>query len=233
MYRTALLLCVTAIGSASATAQVVRDGSELPAYEPGREARNGYTAQDLFNAELRGIGGGTIGEIEDLVIGPDGQLRRLLVDINEGLFGTGGQRLAVQWTDVRPGPRKDGDVQYFTTPVSKQNVKEYGVFSNRPAAVQGLGREWRAGELIGDYVSLEDVANYGSVVDLVFDRQGRLLSIALAPDISRGDVMRRFYSSYYGSDPGWDPGDDFIVLPYSTTEVNEMIPNQGRSREAP
>lgn len=225
MNKTVLTLCIAALGSAPATAQVMRDGSSRPAYEPGPEARNGYTAQDLLEAQIHGIGGRSIGEIADLVIGPDGQLRRLLVDVNEGLFGTGGQRLAVRWTDVRPGPREDGEVQYFTAPVSKQNVKEYGVFSNRPAAVRGKGREWRAGELIGDYVSLEDATDYGSVVDLVFGPEGKLLSIALVPDISRGDITNRFYSRYYGSDPGWDPGDDFVVLPYSTEEIHQMIPN--------
>lgn len=42
---------------------------------------------------------------------------------------------------------------------------------------------------------------------------------------SRGDITQRFFSSYGGSDPGRDPGDDFNVLQHSTEEVNQLIPN--------
>ncbi len=131
--------------------------------------------------------------------------------------------LAVRWSDVRPGPRKDGQVEYFTAPVSKDNVKQYGIFAGRAAAVEGRGREWRAGELLGDYVSLEDAPNFGSVIDLVFDRQGQLRSVALAPDISGRTPLTQIYSRF-GPDAGWDPGDDFVVLPHTTKEVQDLLP---------
>lgn len=225
MKKTMTALCLAALGSAPIAAQLAQDKSMLPAYEPGPAALNGYTAEDLIGLELRGLAGKPIGDIKDLVIGPDGQLRRLLVDVNEGLFGTGGQRLAARWSDVTPGPREHGDVQYFISPVTKQNVQKFGVFTNRPAAVEGQGREWRAAELLGDYVGLKDNSDYGSVVDLVFDRQGRLLSIALAPEITGRSPGRTFFSPFTGADPGWDPGDDFVVLPYTTTDVQQIIPD--------
>ena len=227
MNKTILVLCLTALASAPAAAQIVRDDSNYPTYDPGSDARNGYTAHDLMDAKIQGLYGKTIGDIDDLVIGPGGQLRRLLVDVNEGLLGTGGQRLAIEWTDVVPGPRKDGEVQYFIAPVSKDNVQQFGIFTNRKPAVQGKGREWRAEELIGDYVSLEDAPDYGSVTDLVFNRQGKLLSIALVPDITRGYPGLRFYNRFPAGGNGWDPGDDFVVLPYTTKDVKKIIPNTG------
>lgn len=195
---------------------------DYPSYKPGPEVRNGYTAEDLRDAEVRGKDGKTIGDIEDLIIGPDGQLRRLIVDVNEGFLGIGGRRLAIKWSDVTVGPRKDGDPQYVTAPVTKQHVEEFGLFDDRKQAVKGGSREWRATELLGDYISLKDVDDYGSVTDLMFDKSGKLRAIAASPDF-RGSIVS-FYAPYSGTDKGWDPGDEYFVLPYSESELKEVLP---------
>jgi sporulation protein YlmC with PRC-barrel domain len=203
---------------------------DYPSYKPGPEVRNGYTAEDLRDAEVRGKDGKTLGEIEDLVIGPDGQLRRLIVDVNEGFLGIGGRRLAIDWSDVKVGPREDGDPQYVTAPVTKQNVEEFGLFKDRKKAVKGGPREWRATELLGDYISLKDVDQYGSVTDLMFDKSGKLRAIAASPDF-RGSIVR-FYAPYSGIDKGWDPGDEYFVLPYSEGELKDVLPKAMTQRSA-
>lgn len=203
---------------------------DYPSYKPAADVRNGYTAEDLRDAEVRGKNGKTIGDVKDLVIGPDGQLRRLLVDVNEGFLGIGGRRLAIDWSDVQAGPRDNGDLQYVTAPVTKQNVEEFGVFKDRKKAIEGGPREWRATELLGDYVSLKDMDQYGSVTDLMFDKSGKLRAIAASPDF-HGSVVR-FYARYSGNDKGWDPGDEYYVLPYSEGELSEVLPKAMTQRSA-
>jgi sporulation protein YlmC with PRC-barrel domain len=211
-----------ALAAAPLSAQIAQPSHDYPSYEPGAAVRNGYTAEDLRDAEVRGKDGKTIGDIEDLIIGPGGQLRRLIVGVNEGFLGIGGRRLAVKWSDVTVGPRRDGDAQYVTVPVTKRNVEEYGIFKDKPKSVQGGPREWRATELLGDYISLKDVDNYGSVTDLMFDKNGKLRAIAASPDF-QGSILS-FYTHYSGDDKGWDPGDDYYVLPYSKSELEEILP---------
>lgn len=199
------------------------DFSRLPRYEPGKAVQNGYTAEDLRDAEIRGKNGEAIGNIEDLIIGPNGQLRRVLVAVNQGFLGIGGRTLAIDFDELQPGPRANGDVKYFTAPVTTQNVEEHGIFKDKQEAGAGK-REWRATELIGDYVSVKDSDEYGVVSDLMFDKSGQLRGVAIGPDL-HGSVLP-FWTAYSGTDQGWDPGDDYYVLPYSTKEIAALLPGK-------
>lgn len=226
-------LSIAALGlAAPALGQIGALDSEYPSYEPSATVRSGFTAEDLRDAEVRGVNGDKIGEIEDLIIGPKGQLRRLIVSVNEGWFGTGGRQLAVNWEDVKPGPKsKENDyrLQYVTVPVTKSNVEEFGLFKDKPDAVKGRAREWRASELVGDYISLKDMNDAGTVSDLMFDKQGQLRAIAAAPDIT-GSLFP-FYARYSGDDKGWDPGDQYYEIPYTRQEIAELLP-EDQARKA-
>lgn len=144
------------------------------------------------------------------------------MSVNEGFLGTGGRRLAVQWDDVTPGPKTDFALQYVTVPVTKTNVGEFGLFKDKPESIEGKPREWRASELIGDYVELKDVNDYGSVTDLMFDRQGQLRAVAAAP--AQYGSKLDFYAPYSGADAGWDPGDDYYVIPYTKQQIQDLLP---------
>jgi sporulation protein YlmC with PRC-barrel domain len=195
--------------------------SDLPRYQPGPEVRNGFSAQELRGAEVRGKDGQTIGEVEELIVGPDAQLRRLIVSVNESFLGFGGRMLAVDWDDV--SVQGSGfDVDYLNVPVTKQNVEEHGIFEDKQASAEGKQREWRASELIGDYVNLEDVEDYGSVADLVFDREGQLQMISAAPDFGRS--LNRSFLAPYDTVDGWDPGEEYYVLPYKESELRKLLP---------
>jgi sporulation protein YlmC with PRC-barrel domain len=197
-------------------------GTDYPSYEPSAAVKNGYTAEDIMDADIRGSDGKKIGEVEDVIIGPDNKLRRVIVSVNEGWFGTGGRTLAVAWNDLKVGERDDDEIEYFTAPVTKQNVEEYGLFKDKQKAVKGGKREWRASELLGDYISLKDVDDYGVVNDLMFDRQGQLRGVAAAPDID--SPVLQFYAPYSGGDKGWDPGDEYYEIPYSRSELEKLLP---------
>ena len=195
--------------------------SDYPSYDPGPEVRDGYTAEDLRGADVRGLLGEKIGEVRDLIIGPDRNLRRIVVEVDDGPEG-GKLQLGVGWSDVSVGPRSAYGIEYVQTPVPKQSVRKSGVFSDTTASTHGAGREWRATELIGDYIKLKDVRRYGAVTDLIFDRAGRLRAIAASPDV-HGTLLRR-YPPFSSKDPGWDPGDRYYVLPFSRKEIAAIVP---------
>lgn len=113
-------------------------------------------------------------------------------------------------------------MQYVTVPVSNKNIEESGLFKDKPEAVEGKPREWRASELIGDSVDLKDVDDYGSVTDLMFDREGQLRAVAAAPDLN--SPLLEHYAPYSGDDAGWDPGDDYYVIPYTQQEIQDLLP---------
>jgi len=62
--RFTALVASTLVGAVNA-AQI----SEYPLYEPSTAVRRGYTAEDLRNAEVRGLLGKRIGTVDDLIIG--------------------------------------------------------------------------------------------------------------------------------------------------------------------
>lgn len=202
-----------------------RPGAGYPSYNPGPAVKNGYTADNIRNAAVYDKNGKKIGEVQDIIIGPSGQLRRLIVGVNQGLFGTGGRSLAVNWNELTPHRDQNGDTDYFTAPVTKQNVQQYGVFKNKEAAQNGK-REWRASELIGDYINLKDLANYGVVTDLVFDKQGQLRMVAASPDVTNS--LLEFYTPYMSN--GWEPGEDYYVVPYTRSEIANLLPGKAGSR---
>lgn len=213
----AAILLATTIATAQQAAK-----NEYPSYQPGASVRDGYTAEELRDAVVRGSTGQMIGDVEDLIIGPNGNLRRLVVSVDEGFLGIGGRRLAVEWIDLRVIARSEHGIEALMAPVTKQNVEKFGLFKNKRSAVRGGEREWRASELLGDTISLKDIENYGTVTDLMFDRNGQLRAIAASPDISQS--ILQFYAPYSGDDSDWDPGDEYYTLPYSSKELREILP---------
>ena len=156
----------------------------------------------------------------DRMLGPGGPDRLWLYP--GGPEGARGVLTAIAGSMVTVEPK--GETRRITVPITKANVEKYGLFEHKEKAVSGRPREWRATELLGDYLSLKDIEDYGSVTDLMFDRQGRLRGIAASPEIDSPVV--RFYAPFSGNDAGWDPGDDYYVLPYSAEEIEKLLPER-------
>ena len=49
-------------------------------------------------------------------------------------------------------------------------------------------REWRATELIGDYVNLKGGTHYGYVRDLIISKDGELKAVIVSPDVGYGQM---------------------------------------------
>lgn len=220
MKRNYLATAVATCLAAPAAAQIGMETQQYPDFEPGQELKNGYSAEELRDAVVHGKDGKQIAEVEDVIIGPDDKLARLVVTANEGLFGTGGQRLAVDWQDVQVGQRDEYNIENVKVDVAEGNVEQSGVFKGGKEAVRGGPDEWRASELIGDDVDLEGSADDGYVSDIMFNKDGELRAIAATTAFE--DSVLNFYAAYSGD--GWEPGDDFYVVPYSEEELRDLLP---------
>jgi hypothetical protein len=55
-----------------------------------------------------------------------------------------------------------------------ESLEKYGLFDGMPDKVAIGQRQWRATELMGDYVNLPGGANYSYVRDLIISREGDL-----------------------------------------------------------
>lgn len=218
---------VPAFGPAAAQLGDEPEASEYPSFTPGQALRNGYTAEDLRDAAVHGKNGQKVGSVEDVVISAGGQLQHLVVAVNEGLFGTGGQRLAVDWDEVEIGRRDEHGIDYVTVSATEGNLEESGAVSDKAKAVGGPN-EWRASELIGDDVDLKGREDAGYVSDIMFDKNGQVQAIATAAELESTVVS--FYSPYSGEDEGWDPGDDYYVVPYTEEQLKELMPDDATRR---
>jgi sporulation protein YlmC with PRC-barrel domain len=218
MKRPYLATAVAMALAAPAAAQI--DAQSYPEFEPGQELKNGYSAEELRDAEVHGKDGKKIGEVEDVIIA-DGELERLVVTVNEGLFGTGGRRLAVDWEDVQVGQRDGYEIENITVNVAESEVERSELFKGTKDAIRGAKNEWRASELIGDDVDFKDSMDDGYVSDIMFTRDGELRAIAATADLD-GSVLN-FYAPY--SSDGWEPGDDFFVVPHTEQELRELLPD--------
>jgi sporulation protein YlmC with PRC-barrel domain len=181
---------------------------------------NGWTAQQLFDKDVYGENGDQAGDVDNLLIGANGQIQSVIVD-SGGFLGIGDTDYAVPWNKVKFSDH----MQRLTVPVTSDNISKFSVFHpDQQNGNQRNGkREFRATELMGDYVSLKDVPGYGIVRDLVFNDNAKLQAVVISPDVANG-VGGPYAYPYYGYGYGWRPGANYYNLPYSQNEISKLGP---------
>jgi sporulation protein YlmC with PRC-barrel domain len=179
----------------------------------------GWSAEALLNTPVRGEDGEEIGEVENIIVGPDGKVQKIVVEAG-GFLDIGDTHLAVAWDRAEIGPK----LEYVTVPIDKENIDDFSLFNDSDDEVSSDSRAWRVTELIDDYVTLQDNVNYGYVNDLIFDQQGQLQSVVVTPDVTYGTpgYYAYPYASYGGYD--YDPGLDVYELPYTQDQIGDLEP---------
>jgi sporulation protein YlmC with PRC-barrel domain len=175
---------------------------------------DGWTAEQLFDQEVYGANGEEAGEIEDLVLGPDGKLQAAIVE-SGGFLDIGDTHYRVPWEDVQMTAGEG-----IQLPVTADNIENYRVFAED--AEEGTARGFRASELMNDYVSLADYPSYGIVQDLLF-QNGELSAVIMYPDVGYG-VGGPYAYPWYGRERNWEPGAQTYELPYTRNEIAELGP---------
>ena len=177
---------------------------------------DGWTAEQLFDTQVRGSNDEDVGEIENLVINADGQVTKIIVEAG-GVFDIGDTHFAVNWDEVEFGP----DMGWVKIPVDEDSVQNFSLFDDEE--VTTCPRAWRASELINDYVTLQDQMRYGIVQDIVISSEGKVEAVEVYPDVAYG-VGRPYAYPYHGYQRDFDPGAETYDLPYTMSEIEELGP---------
>lgn len=211
---------IIAFGSALALTAAIGVGSQANAqevidlgtwnYEP---LQQGWSAEDMIGAaEIYDQDNEVIGELEDLIIGPDGKIKRAIIEAG-GFLDIGDTHFSYPWDQVR----KIGEGS-FQVMLDEDNIDDYSVFGDvedEPAA----GRNWRISELINDYAYVGGDVRYGWVDDVIIGRDDTIQAIVVYPDMT----YRRpgpYALPYYGT--GFEPGADRYTIPYTADEIAEL-----------
>jgi sporulation protein YlmC with PRC-barrel domain len=201
--------------------------------------KSGWRAGSLIGADVIGKAGEEIGNVENIMIGPNGKVLSIIAEIG-GFLDIGDTHVNIPWKEVQFTSGRES----VTVPLTEDNLNQYSLFGDAEPLSRGVAsqihrlddpptgpRVWRATELTGDYVRLKGGEGYGYVDDLIFDRDGTLKAVSVTRDIGAGEVGPYTYPYYgYGYD-GFDPGLDYYGLPYDENEVGAVEPYDYESME--
>jgi sporulation protein YlmC with PRC-barrel domain len=217
LITTAITLTLAAMPLAAANAADASDKIDITTWDQAK-LYEGWTAEQLFDTEVRGVSKEDIGEIENIVVNADGKATKIIVEAG-GVFDIGDTHFAVPWTQVQFGP----NMEWVQIPVDEDNVDNFSLFDDDEVTTGP--RAWKASELINDYVTLQGGERYGMVDDLVFSKEGQLEAIVVYPDVGYGVGVGRPYAyPFYGYGRGFQPGASTYELPYTMDEVSELGP---------
>lgn len=230
-FISSLAACCLAVVAVSATAQD-KSAVDKPATSANKtvdirtwklDPVGGWSVRELVGKKVRGPGGEEVGEVENIVFGPEGKVVKLILATG-GILGIGDKNLAVKWSDVKVGPGYD----YVTTPITAESVEKFGLFDGIPEKSGAVGpRQWRSSELIGDEVRLKESVRYASVRDLIVSKEGQLQAVIVSPDIGYARSMRGYYAYPfygYGYASGWNPRNPYYNLPYGEADIADLVP---------
>lgn len=178
----------------------------------------GWSAQALLETKVIGEDGEEVGEVENIVVSPDGKVQKIIVEAG-GFLDIGDTHLSVAWDQAEVG----SGLESVTVPIDEENVDDFSLFNNDDEVSTGP-RAWRVTELIDDYVALQGGVDYGYVDDLIFNQEGQLQAVVVTPDIAYG--ASGYYAYPYASYGGYeyDPGLDVYELPYTRDQVMGLEP---------
>lgn len=184
---------------------------ELGKWDVSRLYRDGWSAEEMIGKPVRGREGEEIGEVKDIIVGSNGNIERIVVEVG-GFLEIGDQHIGVPWNRISIGE----DMAFVQVPLREVEDGTYSLFGRVPQGEEVAVPEgaWRVNELIGDYASLRDVPRYGIVVDVVFNSRGQAQGLVVDPAAGYG--VAGAYAYPYG---GYYPGAYAYPLPYDRGEV--------------
>lgn len=188
---------------------------------------NKWSAEEIIDTEVFGVGGDEIGSVENLLINSKGKVVAVIAEVG-GFLDIGDTHVAVPWKEV---VIKN---QGITLPITEDNVEDYSLFKEQFFSRHDVGEIttveedldtgpdiWKATSLLNDYAVLEGNVGYGYVDDLIFNENAELESVVISaatPDYGYGYYAYPWYGYGYGA-YAWDPDLDHYVLPYSADEI--------------
>lgn len=203
------------------TATAGRQGAVMPlAQFDQRQFQNSWTAENMLGSDVYGEDGSLVGEVANIIIGPNGTIDRLVVS-TDNFLGIGDRMVSVPQNNVTLTPGEAG----IRTRLDEDQMDDFSLFAEEE--VRTGPRAFRVSDLMGDYVRLQNGRDYGYVTDVVFGRDGNLQAVLVQPDITfdqAGYAGGAYAYPFYGYDYGFEPLEQTYDLPYDETEVAEYEP---------
>ncbi len=191
------------------------DGTEvnLTRYDPAA-VYEGWSANALLDEDAYNQNGEDLGEVEDIIVGPDGRIERVIVE-GGGFIDIGDVHAAVPWDMVSRTGANALRVQ-----VSGEDISEYARFPNMddmPTAPENF----RVRELIGDFVRANG-RGYGTVDDVIFTDEGQIQALVVYPAYGYGYRTSPVAVPYQND--GYSPYAPYYETELGTAELDELRP---------
>lgn len=134
---------------------------------------SGWLAGELIGQDAYGRNGEQLGEVQDILVGPDQRITAITVE-GGGFLGIGDAAFRVPWDMVELTPGRDG----VRVDLSSEQAARQGLFDG-PEVVDAGPREFRVSEVRGDWTRAgeECFVRRGYIRDVVFGRDGRILAV--------------------------------------------------------
>lgn len=173
------------------------------------EMRNGYSAERLLDAEVRGGDGEALGSVENFLVDADGRISSIVV-ASQGFMGIGGTRLVVPWNEVKLAPQLD----HVQVPVREDSLSNFNLFKDNEMRVPA-GTS-RGTQLMNDWISLANGMLFGYVEDVIFADDGTLRWVVVTPESRQG------YGTYAYPYQAQEADRAYVGKPYVQPEVGEL-----------
>jgi len=187
---------------------------------------SGWLARSLLGQKVYGRDGNQIGEVQDILFGPDARVAAIIVEGGGFLeIGVGAFRVSWDQVDLTPGRN------IVAINRSEAEVERMGLFDD--GTVQSGHREFRASQIIGDWTRIGNETNpcfikRGYVTDVVIDRGGRLRAILESRSFRLGGGIYAY--PFYDYQAGWKPHYGYYDLPLEN--MSRRAPRVRRERFA-
>jgi sporulation protein YlmC with PRC-barrel domain len=180
------------------------------------ELRTGWSVERLTDAaEVVDRHGEKVGEVEDLIVGPDGKIGKLVIEAG-GFLDVGDAHLAYPFEQATfQGPDR------IVVEVDQDKIEDYSLFADGDdEPVQG--RNWRVSEVIHDYVYLVDGYRFGWINDAIVSADGTIKAVVVYPDVTAAKASRPVALPFLPNEGRFDPALYYYQLPFSADAVSEL-----------
>lgn len=177
-------------------------------FDQERLYAQGWSAQEMIDTQVRAQGGDELGEVEDIVVGSEGQIQSVVV-ASGGVLDVGKRHVAVPWEKVRIG-REMSFVQVALHPRAGKSGE----------SVPLKAGEWKVSELLGDTANLRDLPAYGHVTDVIFSPTGKAEAVVVQSNRGPWTAFGPYAYPFVGYNMAWGA----YPLGYNLTQVQELTP---------
>jgi sporulation protein YlmC with PRC-barrel domain len=170
----------------------------------------GWRARQLVGNPVNAKDGKEVGAVRDIIVDADGRVAAVVVE-GDGPAQVPEALYRIPWDEIDLTQGKRGVVADLSSAIRP----EYGLFPGTPG-VPTLPREFRIGEVIGDYARLKTGYGYGVVTDAVFTMDGRVMAVLIGRDALAGGGTFAF--PFHGDTGPWDAAMSYFGLPFITED---------------